>query len=223
MKKIMIVEDDKVIAEELYNLLTNSNYEACILNDFTNAKSEILKARVDLILLDINIPILNGEILLKEIRKESNVPIIMVTSKSEETDEVLSYSYGADDYIIKPYNPTILLLKIAAIFKRCELNSNIISYKDLCFDIGKGIVKNKNGEVILTKNEIIIFSLLLNHQDRIVSKDEIMTDLWNNDEYINENALTVNISRLRAKLFELGYDNIIETRKGIGYRIIWNF
>ena len=81
-------------------------------------------------------------------------------------------------------------------------------------------MKNKNGEVILTKNEIIIFSLLLNHQDRIVSKDEIMTDLWNNDEYINENALTVNISRLRAKLFELGYDNIIETRKGIGYRII---
>lgn len=220
MKKIMIVEDDKVIAEELYNLLVNSNYDACILNDFTNAKNEILKSGVDLILLDINIPILNGEILLKEIRKESNVPIIMVTSKSEETDEVLSYSYGADDYIIKPYNPTILLLKIAAIFKRCELNSNIISYKDLSFDIGKGIVKNKNAEVILTKNEIIIFSLLLNHQDRIVSKDEIMTDLWNNDEYINENALTVNISRLRAKLLELGYDNIIETRKGIGYRII---
>ena len=220
MKKIMIVEDDKVIAEELYNLLKSSNYEAIILTDFKNAKNEILKSGVDLILLDINIPILNGEILLKEIRKESNVPIIMVTSKSEETDEVLSYSYGADDYIIKPYNPTILLLKIAAIFKRCELNSNIISYKDLSFDIGKGIVKNKNGEVILTKNEIIIFSLLLNHQDRIVSKDEIMTDLWNNDEYINENALTVNISRLRAKLSELGYDNIIETRKGIGYRII---
>ena len=213
MKKIMIVEDDKVIAEELYNLLKSSNYEAIILTDFKNAKNEILKSGVDLILLDINIPILNGEILLKEIRKESNVPIIMVTSKSEETDEVLSYSYGA-------YNPTILLLKIAAIFKRCELNSNIISYKDLSFDIGKGIVKNKNAEVILTKNEIIIFSLLLNHQDRIVSKDEIMTDLWNNDEYINENALTVNISRLRAKLLELGYDNIIETRKGIGYRLI---
>ena len=220
MKKIMIVEDDKVIAEELYNLLKSSNYEAIILTDFKNAKNEILKSGVDLILLDINIPILNGEILLKEIRKESNVPIIMVTSKTSETDEVLSYSYGADDYIIKPYNPTILLLKIAAIFKRCELNSNIVSYKDLSFDIGKGIVKNKNGEVILTKNEIIIFSLLLNHQDRIVSKDEIMTDLWNNDEYINENALTVNISRLRAKLLELGYDNIIETRKGIGYRII---
>ena len=220
MKKIMIVEDDKVIAEELYNLLKSSNYEAIILTDFKNAKNEILKDKIDLILLDINIPFLNGELLLKEIRKESNIPIIMVTSKSSETDEVLSYSYGADDYIIKPYNPTILLLKIAAIFKRCELNSNIISYKDLSFDIGKGIVKNSHSEIILTKNEIIIFSLLLSNKDRIVSKDEIMTDLWNNDEYINENALIVNISRLRAKLLELGYDNIIETRKGIGYRIV---
>lgn len=220
MKKIMIVEDDKVIAEELYNLLKSSNYEAIILTDFKNAKNEILKDKIDLILLDINIPFLNGELLLKEIRKESNIPIIMVTSKSSETDEVLSYSYGADDYIVKPYNPTILLLKIAAIFKRCELNSNIISYKDLSFDIGKGIVKNSHSEIMLTKNEIIIFSLLLSNKDRIVSKDEIMTDLWNNDEYINENALIVNISRLRAKLLELGYDNIIETRKGIGYRIV---
>ena len=220
MKKIIIVEDDKTIAEELYNLLTNSNYEATILTNFENAKSEIIKSQADLILLDINIPFLNGELLLKEIRKEINTPVIMVTSQSNEIDEVLSYSYGADDYITKPYNPTILLLKIAALFKRCELNSNIITYKDLTFDIGKGIVKNNTAEITLTKNEIIIFNLLLSNKERIVSKDEIMTDLWNNDEYINENALTVNISRLRGKLAELGYENIIETRKGIGYRII---
>ena len=220
MKKIIIVEDDKTIAEELYNLLTNSNYKVTILTNFENAKSEIIKSQADLILLDINIPFLNGELLLKEIRKEINTPVIMVTSKNNEIDEVLAYSYGADDYITKPYNPTILLLKIAALFKRCELNSNILSYKDLVFDIGKGIVKNNTSEIVLTKNEIIIFNLLLSNKDRIVSKDEIMTDLWNNDEYINENALSVNISRLRAKLAELGYENIIETRKGIGYRII---
>ena len=220
MKKIIIVEDDKTIAEELYNLLTNSNYKVTILTNFENAKSEIIKSQADLILLDINIPFLNGELLLKEIRKEINTPVIMVTSQSNEIDEVLSYSYGADDYITKPYNPTILLLKIAALFKRCELNSNIITYKDLTFDIGKGIVKNNTAEITLTKNEIIIFNLLLSNKERIVSKDEIMTDLWNNDEYINENALTVNISRLRGKLAELGYENIIETRKGIGYRII---
>ena len=220
MKKIMIVEDDKVIAEELFYLLNNSNYEAVILNDFKNAKKEILGSNSNLILLDINIPYLTGELLLKEIRKESHIPVIMVTSKSNESDEVISYSYGADDYITKPYNPTILLLKINALLKRCEMNKTTISYKDLIFDIGKGIVKNNNKEIILTKNEIIIFNMLLSNKDRIVSKDELMTELWNNDEYINENALTVNISRLRSKLDEMGYPNIIETRKGIGYTII---
>ena len=222
MKKIMIVEDDKTIANELKLLLNSSDYDAVILEDFEHAKDIILKSGVDLVLLDINIPFLNGELLLKEIRKTSSVPVIMVTSKEAEVDEVISYSYGADDYITKPYNPTILFLKISALFKRCDMNKNIVTYKDLTFDIGKGIVKNNTGEIILTKNEIIIFNLLLTNKERIVSKDELMTDLWNNDEYVNENALTVNISRLRSKLMELGYDNIIETRKGIGYRILWS-
>lgn len=220
MKKIMIVEDDKTIREELYYLLSNSNYEPILINDFKNSKEEIIDSNADLILLDINIPYLNGEILLKELRKEINTPIIMVTSNTNEIDEVVSYSYGADDYILKPYNPTILLLKISAIFKRCDINKTIVNYKDLVFDIGKGIIKRDNKEVILTKNEIIIFNLLITNKDRIVSKDELMTDLWNNEEYVNENALTVNISRLRSKLEELGYKDIIETRKGIGYRII---
>ena len=220
MKKIMIVEDDKIIAEELFYLLKNSNYEAVILNDFKAAKKEILDSNSNLILMDINIPYLNGELLLKELRRSSDIPVIMVTSKINESDEVISYSYGADDYITKPYNPTILLLKINALLKRCEMNKTTLNYKDLTFDIGKGIVKNNEQEVILTKNEIIIFNSLLSNKDRIVSKDELMTELWNNDEYINENALTVNISRLRSKLEEIGYPNIIETRKGIGYRII---
>lgn len=220
MKKILIIEDDKTIAEELYNLLKNSNYNAEILTDFQNATEIALNSNSDLILLDINIPFLNGQMLLKEIRKKSNIPIMMVTSNCSESNEVLAYSFGADDFITKPYNPTILLLKISALFKRCELNSNVISYKDFIFDIGKGLVKNNTNEISLTKNEIIIFRMLLSNKDRIVTKDELMTDLWNNDEYINENALTVNISRLRAKLADLGYDEIIETRKGIGYRII---
>ena len=219
MKNILIIEDDKTIAEELLYLLKSSDYKACILKDFVNAKSEILKINPDLILLDINIPVLNGELLLKEIRKESHIPIIMVTSRDNESDEVISYSYGADDYIVKPYNPTILLLKIGAIFRRCEHNKNVITYKDLIFDIAKGTVKNNKGEISLSKNEIIILNLLLSNKDRIVSKDEIMTDLWNHEEYLYENALIVNISRLRSKLEQLGYKDIIETRKGIGYRI----
>ena len=220
MKKILIVEDDEVIACELRSLLKSSNYNAWILTNFEDAKNEILKSGASLILLDINIPFLNGELLLKEIREKSDVPVIMVTRKDNEIDEVLCYSYGADDYIVKPYNPTILLLKIANLFRRCERNSNIISYRDLVFDVAKGILKNDLSEIVLTKNEMIILNLLLMNKDRIVSKDEIMTDLWNNDEYVNENALTVNISRLRSKLLKLGYENVIETRKGIGYRII---
>ncbi len=220
MKKIMIVEDDSVIANELQLLLKSSDFDAVILNDFENAENEIIRNNPDLILLDINIPFINGEMLLKNLRKKINTPVIMVTSKESEVDEVVSYSYGADDYVTKPYNPTILLLKINALFKRCDQNKNTISYKDLTFDIGKGIVKNNTNEIVLTKNEIIIFNMLLSNKDRIVTKDELMTELWNNDEYINENALTVNISRLRSKLDEMGYSGIIETRKGIGYRII---
>ena len=125
MKKIMIIEDDTIISKELYELLVNAGYEALILKDFSNAKEEILKSNIDLILLDINIPYQNGEQLLKEIRKESNIPVIMVTSRANETDEILSISYGADDYITKPYSPTILLLRIQNIFKRLDNSTEI--------------------------------------------------------------------------------------------------
>lgn len=217
MKKIIIVEDDKIMAQELNNLLINSNYSAIILEDFEHAKDIILQSKSDLVLLDINIPYINGELLLKNIRKESNIPVIMLTSRTSETDEVLSMSYGADDYIIKPYNPTILLLRISNIFKRCENTSELIEYKGLSINLAKGIINSTNEEVILTKNEMIIFNYLLNNKDRIVSRDELMTELWNNDEYINDNALTVNISRLRLKLSELKSNVIIETRKKVGY------
>lgn len=216
----MIVEDDKIVASELYNLLTNSSYEATILTNFENALETILKSNSDLILLDINIPYLNGELLLKNIRKKSNIPIIMVTSKTNEADEALSIMYGADDYIIKPYNPTILLLRISNIFKRCEQKLDIIKFKNLIININKGIIKNNEKEITLTKNEMIIFSYLLNNKERIVTQDELMTTLWNNDEYINDNALTVNISRLRTKLKELSEEEMIETRKGLGYILL---
>ena len=217
MKKILIVEDDTSISEELKNLLDNAGYNGVILKDFENSFDEIKKENPDLILLDINIPKLNGEILLQKIRKESNVPIIMVTSKNTETDEVLSMSYGADDYITKPYNPTILLLRINAIFKRMENKSDTLTYNDLEINPKKGIIKNEKEEIILTKNEMIIFTFLLANKGNIVTRDELMTDLWNNDSYINDNALNVNISRLRTKLTDFGYEDAIETRKGQGY------
>lgn len=220
MKKIMIVEDDEVIKDELSELLKNSSYLVESVKNFEKAKEEIFKCNPDLILLDINIPYLNGELLLKEIRKESSVPVIMVTSKSGEIDEALSITYGADDYITKPYNPTILLLRIQNIFKRINQNNNALKYKDIIVDLNKSELKKDDKVLVLTKNEMIIFSYLLNNKEKIVSRDKLMTYLWNNEEYINDNALTVNISRLRSKLSSFGYENIIETRKEQGYILL---
>ena len=221
MKKILIIEDDESVRGELKELLNNAGYDALILDDYTNMLDDILNIHPDLILLDINIPYMNGEVLLKNLRKVSNIPVIMVTSKNTEVDEVLSMSYGADDYITKPYNPTILLLRIGAVLKRGEKNiTDTILYHDILIEVKRGIVKKGHEEVILTKNEMIIFLYLYERMGSIVARDELMTELWNNDEYINDNALTVNISRLRNKFRELGVDNAIETRKGQGYILL---
>lgn len=220
MKKIFIVEDDKSICMELVEILENEGYAASYLTDFEHSKEEILAAGADLILMVINIPGINGRNLLKEIRKESDIPVIMVTSRTSEMDEVLSMSYGADDYITKPYNPTILLLRIAAVLKRMEGSQNAASYRGAEVNFSKGTIRLGEKEQVLTKNEMIIFQRLLSSKDKIVSRDEIMTDLWDNEEYVNDNALTVNISRLRTKLAELGLPDAIETRKKQGYRLI---
>ena len=217
MTKIKIIEDDLSIANELKEILDRAGYLVEVTEDFSNILDQIRKDQPNLILLDINLPRINGEVLLQQIRKESNIPIIMVTSKNTEVDEVLSMSYGADDYITKPYNPTILLLRIGTVLKRSERISDKIFYHNLEVISQKGILKQEENEIVLTKNEMIIFIYLLQHQEQIVTRDELMTDLWNNDEYINDNALTVNISRLRAKLKEIGYEDAIETRKGQGY------
>lgn len=219
MKKIVIVEDDLALAKELDSLLKSNGYETFILEDFENTCLLILESNPDLILLDIGIPNENGKAVLQTIRKTSTVPIIMVTSKNTIVDEALSISYGADDFITKPYNPNILLLRIGAVLKRT--GNNVTSmYEDLIIDLQRGLIKNSTKEEILTKNEMIIFGFLLSNRGRIVTRDELMTALWDNSEYINDNALTVNMSRLRTKLKNLGYAQAIETRKGMGYILL---
>ena len=220
MTKIKIIEDDLSIANELKEILENAGYLAEVTEEFSDILDQIKKEQPNLILLDINLPKINGEILLQQIRKESNIPVIMVTSKNTEVDEVLSMSYGADDYITKPYNPTILLLRIGAVLKRSKRSTDKIIYHNLEVIPQKGIINQESKEIILTKNEMIIFLYLLQHQGKIVTRDELMTDLWNNDEYINDNALTVNISRLRSKFRELGIRDAILTRKGQGYILL---
>lgn len=218
MMTIMIVEDEEMIREELSSLLESAGYSVIAPTDFQNVTKQVLDVKPDLLLLDIQLPWVNGEVVLKTIREHSSLPVIMVTSRNTEIDEVLSMSYGADDYITKPYNPTLLLLRVQAVLKRTQnVKNEEITYEDVHVDMKKGVLKTGDHEEVLTKNEMLIFSYLLNHRQGIVSRDELMTTLWDHKEYISDNALTVNISRLRKKLKNLGYENAIETRKGQGY------
>lgn len=218
--KILIIEDDFELSNELKILLDNNGYQGIILQDSQNALENIIKINPDLILLDIKLPHLNGQQLLKQIRKKSNVPIIMVTSKDSEIDEILAMSYGADDYITKPYNPTILLLHIEAIFKRLNKIDNNLVYHGVNINLSKSILKKDNIELLLSKNEMSIFYFLFMNQGKIVSRDEIMNYLWGTDKFIDDNTLTVNMTRLKKKLVQIGLINVIETRRDQGYILI---
>lgn len=217
MKRIMIIEDETPLRDELSVLLKNAGYEPAAVTDYSNVSEQMKSANSDLILLDINLPNVNGETLLQDFRKSSGTPVIMLTSRTTEIDEVLSMSYGADDYITKPYNPTILLLRISAVLKRSAKVGAVQKYHDVEVSTVKGSLTRNGSEQILTKNEMIIFQQLLDRQGEIVTRDELMTALWNNDEFVNDNALSVNVSRLRGKLAELGLPEAIETRKKQGY------
>ena len=216
MKRIMIIEDEPALRDELSVLLQNAGYEPIAVTDYDNVSEQMKVADADLILLDINLPNVNGETLLQDFRKEHDTPVIMLTSRTTEIDEVLSMSYGADDYITKPYNPTILLLRISAVLKRSAKVGAVQKYHDVEVSTVKGSLIRNGSEQILTKNEMIIFQLLLDRQGEIVTRDALMTALWDNDEFVNDNALSVNISRLRGKLAELGLLDAIETRKKQG-------
>lgn len=217
MKRIMIIEDEPALRDELSVLLQSAGYEPIAVTDYDNVSEQMKVADADLILLDINLPNVNGETLLQDFRKEHDTPVIMLTSRTTEIDEVLSMSYGADDYITKPYNPTILLLRISAVLKRSAKVGAVQKYHDVEVSTVKGSLIRNGSEQILTKNEMIIFQLLLDRQGEIVTRDALMTALWDNDEFVNDNALSVNISRLRGKLAELGLLDAIETRKKQGY------
>ena len=197
--KILIIEDEIELREELKVLLDENGYEGIILESFEHIKQDILSVNADLILLDIKIPYTNGQQLLEEIRKESDVPIIMVTSKNTEMDEVLSMSYGADDYITKPYNPVLLLLRIEAILKRVNKSNNNLSYNHVKVNLLKSTLEYEDKELLLSKNEMSIFYFMLMNKGKIVSRDSIMNYLWGNDRFIDDNTLTVNINRLRKK------------------------
>ena len=211
MEKIIIVEDDKIIREELQSFLGRYGYEVVVPRELENS---------DLVLLDINLPIYDGYYICREIRKKSEVPIIIVTSRDSDMDELMSMNLGADDFVTKPYNTQILLARIAALLKRSNnktTSNNILNYKNLQLNLSNAKITCNNKEAELTKNEVKILSYLMNHQGQIVSRDLLMEYLWSTDYFVDDSTLTVNITRLRKKLEEIDIENVIETRRGLGY------
>ncbi len=199
MDKILIVEDDEKLREELKIFLDRNGYDTVILDKFDNPVEDILKINPNLVLLDINLPYFDGEYICKELRKKSNVPIIMLTSRDNEIDELISLNYGADQYVTKPYNIQILLAKINGLLKRSknsDATQTLIDCKEFVLDISKSIIENGNNKIELTKNELKILHYLVMNRGKIVSRDEIMDYLWDSESFIDDNTLTVNIKRL---------------------------
>ncbi len=220
MQKILIVEDDKKLRSELETFLNKNGFIAKGLEKFDNTIQDILDENPDLVLLDINLPYLDGEFVCKEVRKVSNVPIIMVTSRDNEIDELMSLNYGADQYVTKPYNIQILLAKITGLLRRNQnsgINQEKIDCNGFTLNIAERVIEKNNKKIDLTKNEYSILYFLSIHKNTVVSRDEIMDYLWESEEFIDDNTLNVNIKRLRTKLEELGLEDKIETKRGQGY------
>ncbi len=220
MQKILIVEDDKKLRKELETFLNKHGFIAKSLGQFDNTIQDILNENADLILLDINLPYMDGEFVCKEVRKTSDVPIIMVTSRDNEIDELMSLNYGADQYVTKPYNIQILLAKINGLLKRNKKSDKEMQEIDcdgFKLNIAERVIKKDDRKIELTKNEYTILYYLCINRGRIVLRDEIMDYLWESEEFIDDNTLSVNIKRLRGKLEEIGIIDRIETRRGQGY------
>lgn len=222
MEKIIIIEDDEIIREELKNFLSKYGYEIVAPTSFDNVVKFILNENANLVLLDINLPIFDGYYICREVRKKSDIPIIIVTSRDSDMDELMSMNLGADDFVTKPYNTQILLARIAALLKRSGLNiatNNILTYKDFQLNLSNATITYNEKEIELTKNEVKILSYLINHKGEIVSRELLMEYLWSTEYFVDDSTLTVNITRLRKKLAEIGIENVIETRRGLGYII----
>ena len=223
MQKILIVEDDKKIRKELETFLNKNGFIAKGLEKFDNTIQDILNENADLVLLDINLPYTDGEFVCKEIRKTSDVPIIMVTSRDNEIDELMSLNYGADQYVTKPYNIQILLAKINGLLKRNQKQEKGIQKIDcdgFVLNIAERVIEKEDKKIELTKNEYSILYYLSINKGKVVSRDEIMDYLWESEEFIDDNTLSVNVKRLRNKLEELGFIDRIETRRGQGYLLV---
>lgn len=217
--KILVIEDHKPIRDELCGFLSRYGYEAKSLTNYETIIKDCIKEQADLILLDINLPVLDGYYICREIRSRSDVPIIVVTSRDSEMDELMSMNLGADDFVTKPYNTQILMARIESILRRSQKTEtqNAIVCKGLRVCLNDSTAEYEGRKIELTKNEIRILYTLIKHQGSIVSRDELMEMLWQSNEFIDDNTLTVNVNRLRKRMESIGWKNQIHTKRGQGY------
>ncbi|POP33550.1 DNA-binding response regulator [Lactonifactor longoviformis] len=221
MERIYVVEDDIRLREELRSILVKNGYDCICADRFEQVTEDILKAAPDLVLLDLSLPVYDGFYICRSLREVSDLPVIVVTSSNSDMDELMSLNVGADDFITKPYNIHILLAHIAAVLQRVHgrKNSLILVHKGLTLDIGKSKASCGEKSVELTKNELGILKLLMDHKGTIVSREELIQELWEMEEFVEDSTLTVNINRLRKKIGDLGLPDYLLTKRGQGYLV----
>ncbi len=222
MYKILLVEDDEIISKSIKQYLENWDFEVKQARDFKNITNEFTECNAHIVLLDLILPFYDGFYWCKEIRKISNVPIVFLSSASDNMNIVMAVNMGGDDFISKPFNVSVLLAKIQAILRRTYDMPNgisILEHKGIILNLNNFTLSYRDKSIELTKNEFRILETLLVNKGKIVSRDTLMMKLWQDDNYVEENTLTVNVTRLRKKLEDLGIDDFIKTKVGCGYII----
>lgn len=221
MYHIMIVEDNEKIRNELSDFLGKNGYQVSAPDDFKHILEAIHEKKPNLLLLDLNLPVVDGHYICREVRKDSTLPIIIVTSRDSDMDELISMNLGADDFVTKPYNLQILLARIARVLQRTyeHTSGNILAIHDIELDVSKSTITYQGKSADLTKNELRIMHCLFQKKNTIVSRNELMQHMWDCDLFVDDNTLTVNINRLRKKLEFIRLDDLIQTKRGLGYII----
>ena len=222
MYKIMIVEDDPVISGTVAHEIRHWGLEAQVVSDFSQVLAEFAACAPQLVLLDISLPFFNGYHWCQEIRRVSSVPIIFLSSSADNLNIVMAMNLGADDFIAKPFDLSVLMAKIQALLRRTYDfggQSSLLEHRGALLNLGDATLSYKEQQVELTRNEFRILQLLMENKGRVVSREAIMTRLWAGDSFIDENTLTVNINRLRRKLDAAGLPDFITTKKGVGYLV----
>lgn len=221
MSKIMIIEDDPVIRDELTLLLQNEGYHVAAVTVFRDIATQVLESAPDLILLDLGLPERDGFSLCAEFRRNLDTPVIFVTSHDSALDELQALSLGGDDYITKPYNVPVLLARIRSVLRRSTVRSGSENpgVNGLTLDPMKGYASANGKTIELTRNELQILACLMEHNGEIVSRANLIETLWDNQIYIDDNTLSVNMTRLRGKLESIGLSDLIKTRRGMGYQL----